>query len=53
VRVHVSGGIGSVSPHGLTREGDDYVNAALGKSPATIDLTIEGGIGSISLRTDE
>jgi hypothetical protein len=53
VRVHASGGIGSVSPRGLTREGDDYVNAALGKSPATIDLTIEGGIGSISLRTDE
>ncbi len=49
VRVHASGGIGSVSPHGLTRDGDDYVNAALGKSPATIDLTIEGGIGSISL----
>jgi hypothetical protein len=53
VRVHASGGIGSVSPHGLTREGDEYVNAALGKSPATIDVTIEGGIGSISLRTDE
>jgi hypothetical protein len=53
VRVHASGGIGSVSPHGLTREGDDYVNAALGKTPATIDLTIEGGIGSVSLRTDE
>jgi N-terminal domain of toast_rack, DUF2154/Domain of unknown function (DUF5668) len=53
VRVHASGGIGSVSPHGLTREGDDYVNNALGKTPATIDLTIEGGIGSVSLRTDE
>jgi hypothetical protein len=53
VRVHASGGIGSVSPHGLTREGDDYVNAVLGKTPATIDLTIEGGIGSVSLRTDQ
>jgi N-terminal domain of toast_rack, DUF2154/Domain of unknown function (DUF5668) len=53
VRVHASGGIGSVSPHGLTREGDDYVNAALGKTPAAIDLTIEGGIGSVSLRTDD
>jgi hypothetical protein len=52
VRVHASGGIGSVSPHGLTREGDDYVNDVLGKTPATIDLTIEGGIGSISLRMD-
>jgi hypothetical protein len=53
VRVHASGGIGSVSPHGLTREGDDYVNDALGKTPATIDVTIEGGIGSVSLRTDQ
>jgi uncharacterized protein DUF2154/cell wall-active antibiotic response 4TMS protein YvqF len=53
VRVHASGGIGGVSPHGLTREGDDYVNDALGKTPATIDLTIEGGIGSISLRMDQ
>jgi hypothetical protein len=53
VRVHASGGIGSVSPHGLTREGDDYVNDVLGKTPATIDLTIEGGIGSISLRMDQ
>jgi hypothetical protein len=53
VRVHASGGIGSVSPHGLTRQGDDYINDALGKTPATIDLTIEGGIGSISLRMDQ
>ena len=53
VRVHASGGIGSVSPHGLTREGDDYVNDVLGKTPAAIDVTIEGGIGSVSLRTDQ
>jgi hypothetical protein len=53
VRVHASGGIGSVSPHGLTRDGDDYVNAVVGKTPATIELTIEGGIGSVSLQTDQ
>jgi hypothetical protein len=53
VRVHASGGIGDVSQHGLTRDGDDYVNAALGKTPVTIDLTIEGGIGTVSLRTDQ
>jgi len=52
VRVHASGGIGGVSQHGLTREGDDYVNEALGKTPATIDLTIEGGIGSVNLRME-
>ena len=49
VRVHVDGGLGSVSAHGLTREGDDYVNDALGKSPATIRLTVDGGVGSIDL----
>jgi N-terminal domain of toast_rack, DUF2154/Domain of unknown function (DUF5668) len=53
VRVHASGGIGSVSPHGLTRQGDGYVNDVLGKTPATIEVTIEGGIGSVSLRTDQ
>jgi hypothetical protein len=53
VRVHASGGIGSVSPHGLTREGDDYVNDVLGKTPATIELTIEGGIGSVSLQAGQ
>ena len=53
VRVHASGGIGSVSPHGLTRDGDDYVNDVVGKTPATIELTIEGGIGSVSLLLDK
>lgn len=49
VRVHASGGIGSVSTDGLTREGDDYVNAAYGKTPASIDLTVQGGVGQIVL----
>jgi predicted membrane protein len=53
VRVHASGGIGSVSPHGLTREGDDYVNDVFGKTAATIELTIEGGIGSVSLQAGQ
>jgi N-terminal domain of toast_rack, DUF2154/Domain of unknown function (DUF5668) len=49
VRVHASGGIGSVSTDGLTRSGDDYVNAAYGKTPASIELTVQGGIGEIVL----
>jgi hypothetical protein len=53
VRVHASGGIGSVSPHGLTRDGDDYINDVFGKTPATIELTIEGGIGSVSLLLEQ
>jgi hypothetical protein len=49
VRAHARGGIGSVNTEGLTRDGDVYVNAAYGKSPTTIDLNIEGGIGEIDL----
>ncbi|MGB6429573.1 MAG: toast rack family protein [Candidatus Acidiferrales bacterium] len=49
VRVHAEGGLGTISVHGLTRDGDDYVNDALGKSPATIRLTVEGGVGTIDL----
>jgi hypothetical protein len=49
VRVHASGGIGSVNTDGLTRDGDDYVNAVYGKTPASIDLTVTGGVGEIVL----
>jgi hypothetical protein len=49
VRVHASGGIGSVNTHGMTKDDDDYVNSAYGKTPATITLTIQGGVGSIDL----
>ena len=49
VRVNASGGIGSVNAHGLQRDGDAYVNAAYGKTPATINMTVEGGVGQITL----
>ncbi len=49
VRVHATGGIGSVNAHGLLREGDAYVNEAYGKSPVTLRLNVEGGIGEINL----
>jgi uncharacterized protein DUF2154/cell wall-active antibiotic response 4TMS protein YvqF len=49
VRVHADGGLGTISAHGLTRDGDDYVNDALGKSPATIRLKVDGGVGTIDL----
>jgi hypothetical protein len=44
-----SGGIGSISVSGLTRNSDEYTNAAYGKSPHTIRLKVEGGIGTINL----
>ncbi|HTS11846.1 MAG TPA: toast rack family protein [Candidatus Limnocylindrales bacterium] len=50
VRVHASGGIGSINTRGLTHEGGDtYVNSAYGKSPSSIDLTVHGGVGEITL----
>jgi predicted membrane protein len=49
VKVHASGGIGAVNTDGMTKDDDDYVNAAYGKTPATITLDIQGGIGAINL----
>ena len=49
VVARASGGIGSVEAHGLRHEGDEYTNEAYGKTPATIHLTVQGGVGQISL----
>lgn len=49
VIAHASGGIGSVSVRGLKHDGNSYTNEAYGKSPATIHLKVEGGIGEIVL----
>ena len=52
VRVKVDGGIGSVSAHGLTKQAGAYVNDAYGKSPVTIEIDIDAGIGSLDLRCE-
>jgi hypothetical protein len=49
VIAHASGGIGSIEAHGLKHDGDSYTNEAYGKSPTTIHLKVEGGIGQIVL----
>jgi len=49
VIAHASGGIGSINVRGLKHDGDSYTNEAYGKSPATIRLKVEGGIGEITL----
>jgi hypothetical protein len=49
VRAHATGGIGAVNVHGLTKDGDEYVNAVYGKTPTSIDLNVQGGIGEIDL----
>jgi hypothetical protein len=52
VRVHATSGIGSISASGLERRDDYYVNSAYGKSPVTLRLNIDKGIGTIDLVAD-
>jgi hypothetical protein len=49
VIVNASGGLGTIDTHGLKHDGNDYVNDAYGKSPVTIHLRVEGGVGTITL----
>lgn len=53
VVAEVHGGLGSVDTHGLKEEEDGhYVNEAYGKTPSTIHLSVNGGIGSIKLQQE-
>ena len=52
VRVDAHGGIGAVNAPGLQRDGDAYVNAAYGKTPATINLSVAGGVGEVNLYSE-
>jgi hypothetical protein len=49
VVVRASGGIGSIDAHGLRHEDGEYTNEAYGKTLVTIRLTVQGGVGQISL----
>jgi hypothetical protein len=49
VTANVSGGIGGISARGFNHDGDDYTNNAYGKTPGSIHLTVEGGVGQITL----
>jgi N-terminal domain of toast_rack, DUF2154/Domain of unknown function (DUF5668) len=49
VVVRASGGIGAVEAHGLRHENGEYSNEAYGKTPNMIRLTVQGGVGQISL----
>jgi hypothetical protein len=51
VRVHVDKGIGSVHAQGLIKDGKVYKNDAYGTSEASINISIDAGIGSITLKT--
>src|SRR5205807_1652714 len=52
VRVQATSGIGTIRASGLERRGDYYVNSAYGKSPVTLNLNINKGIGMIDLIAD-
>jgi N-terminal domain of toast_rack, DUF2154 len=49
VAVQATGGIGAIDAHGLRHEDGEYTNEAYGKTPATIRLKVQGGVGQISL----
>jgi len=49
VEVHAKGGIGEVRPGELKKRGDAYVNDAYGRSPVTLRVNVEGGVGEINL----
>lgn len=51
VRVVVHGGIGTIHADGLTQSGDTYENASYSKGGPKIHLTVESGVGEISLTT--
>jgi hypothetical protein len=53
VRASAHGGIGAIHVHGLKKDGDAYVNEAYGKSPITVKVQVEGGVGEINLELGE
>jgi hypothetical protein len=53
VRVDVEGGLSDVKTHGLTKDGNDYVNDACGESEVTLRIDIIAGVGDINLEVSE
>jgi len=51
VGVHVTahGGLGTINAGTLHKQGDVYVNGSYGKSPVTLRIEIQGGVGEINL----
>lgn len=52
VYAEASGGIGEITARNLNQQNGHYVNDAYGKSPVTIRIRVEGGVGSIKLLGD-
>lgn len=49
VRIEVNTGIGVVNADGFTRNGDTYTNDAYGVSNVTLEINIDGGVGTINI----
>jgi hypothetical protein len=49
VRVRAEGGLGKINAEGFRREGEAYVNDAYGDSNVTLEVDVQGGVGSINL----
>ncbi len=52
VAVNANGGIGAITTHGLHKDDGQYVNDAHGKTPHTIHVEVNGGIGNIDLSVE-
>jgi hypothetical protein len=53
VRVEADTGIGSFRTHGLTKRGGALVNDVYGETESTIRLSVDAGIGEITVETDD
>ena len=49
VRVRADGGLGKINAEGFQREGDAYVNDAYNDSEVTLNVDVQGGVGTINL----
>ncbi len=49
VRATVQGGLGAIHAKGFSKSGDSYTNSAYGKSKATVNIQVEGGLGEVNL----
>lgn len=49
VRVETQTGIGSINVQNLIRNGDTYTNAAYDDADVVLDITVQGGVGTIDL----
>lgn len=52
LRVEAHGGIGSIKVSGLTKRGSHYENALFERAKRTMDVSVNGGVGSIRISAE-